>query len=355
VILLYFTLGYSAHDRRFLTALHESLSEIHYLPLTNRSVERAAIELPAGIFIEPALDGGRDPSLISYPSLARRLKKKLQAINPAIVHAGPIHLAAAVAALSGFHPLVSMSWGSDLLWETRSPLVTLAARWTLARTDAFVGDCQAVRRAALQRFTPGDASPVRDKLGWQGCFVLLSARPFEPFYGVEQIVESFCQAAANQPELRLLLLGEGSRRPNIEQRLAQAGLLDRAHFSGFVDLESLPDYYRSADLYVSGTRSDGSSVSLLEAMGCGLPVLVSNIPGNREWVESGVNGWFFEAGSSRSLREELERILSVRGSLNTVGMAGRRIVENRANWRENFPKLLQAYEIALRHAGKVVA
>ena len=54
--------------------------------------------------------------------------------------------------------------------------------------------------------------------------------------------------------------------------------------------------YRAADLYLSASHSDGSSVSLMEALGCGLPVLVSDIPGNREWVTDGEQGWLFPDG-----------------------------------------------------------
>ena len=110
------------------------------------------------------------------------------------------------------------------------------------------------------------------------------------------IVRGFAQAAEQDPRLRLILLGGGSLAGQIQALLAQAGLHERVHLGGRVSQDDLPRYYRAADLYLSASHSDGSSVSLLEALASGLPVLVSDIPGNREWIEPGEAGWLFPDG-----------------------------------------------------------
>ena len=82
----------------------------------------------------------------------------------------------------------------------------------------------------------------------------------------------------------------------------ESGLEDKVHFAGQVDYVDLPKYYRVAHLYLSASIVDGSSVSLLEAMSCGIPALVSDIPGNREWVVPGRNGWLFPTGDDKDER-----------------------------------------------------
>ena len=72
--------------------------------------------------------------------------------------------------------------------------------------------------------------------------------------------------------------------------LEQGDVLDRVHFGGQVGYDNLPLYYGASDLYLSASHSDGSSVSLMEALASGLPVLVSDIPGNREWISEGKTG-----------------------------------------------------------------
>ncbi|MDF1499262.1 MAG: glycosyltransferase family 4 protein [Anaerolineales bacterium] len=364
---LYFTRGFTPHDRRFLEALAGTPHSIDYLPLLGRLSKGVQAELPENVTAHAALLGANRLSWHRFPEAVREFRSRVDQINPDLVHAGPIHLSASIAAMAGFHPLVTMSWGSDLLWETRKPWIALVARFVLRRSDAFVGDCQAVKQAAirfgmhedrivlfpwgtdLNHFTPGGGEKVRADLGWEDDFILLSTRSFEPIYGVDLIVKGFIRTAPEQRALKLLLLGEGSQRSVFENWLDAAGLASRAHFAGAVSREMLPDYYRSADLYLSGSYSDGSSVSLLEAMACGTPALVSDIPGNREWVQPGENGWWFRTGDVASLSDGVLHALEERSRLEDVGKKARRLVEQRADWNENFPKLIEAYEIAVEH------
>jgi glycosyltransferase involved in cell wall biosynthesis len=345
--------------------------EVEYLPLLAGLSQSANAVLSNSVLRYPALFEGHSLRWYRYPEAVKRFNQHVKQIQPDLIHAGPIHLSAAITALAGFHPLVSMSWGSDLLLETRNPWVNFLARYTLRRSDALVGDCQAVRKAAitlgmdvdrivlfpwgtdLDHFTPGSGAQLRKKLGWQDQFVMISTRTFEPLYGVDIIVKAFIQSASQNPGLRLLMLGDGSNREKFKSWLTDAGVIEKVHFTGVVSREQLPDYYRSADLYLSASYSDGSSVSLLEAMACGLPVLVSDIPGNREWVEPGSNGWRFRSGEANSLVGGIRQALEG-NRLQAMGAAARRIAEDRADWSENFPKLLEAYELARVHHARSI-
>jgi glycosyltransferase involved in cell wall biosynthesis len=108
----------------------------------------------------------------------------------------------------------------------------------------------------------------------------------------------------------------------------------------------LPAYYRAADLYVSPSHSDGSSISLLEALACGRPVLASDIPSNREWVTAAANGQLFRDGSVTDLAAKLSA-LPDDPNLAAYGLAARAVAESRADWTVNFQKLLQAYDRAV--------
>jgi glycosyltransferase involved in cell wall biosynthesis len=254
-----------------------------------------------------------------------------------------------------------MSWGYDLLYDAgRSAFARQAARYTLACSSVLVGDCQAVRQKAkslgmpeerivtfpwgidLERFTPSPGERPS-----QGTFTLLSTRSWEPIYGVDVLARGFVESARRRPELRLVMLGEGSQSGLLREIFSQGGVLDRVSFPGQVEQAGLPAYYQAADLYVSASHSDGSSVSLMEAMASGLPAAVSDIPGNREWVEPGVTGWWFPDGDSKALAGVILQAIEGRENLAAMRRAARRAAERRANWKENFPKLLQAYELAL--------
>ena len=363
---LYFTRDYTPHDYRFLAALADSEHEVFSLRLERGKRQLEDRALPVQVQ-QVRWKGGQQPARWrDYPGLAWDLKRVLRVVRPDVVHAGPVPNVAFLAALSGFHPLVSMSWGSDLLKDVdRSRWQQWTARYALQRSDVLVGDCQAVQQKAevlgfpkervvlfpwgvdLVQFSPGREIDLRQRLGWQDAFVLLSLRSWEPVYGVDVIARGFALAARDIPELRLALLGGGSQANTIREILRQNGMEDRVYYGGQVSNPRLPEFYRLANLYLSASHSDGSSVSLMEALGCGCPVLVSDIPGNREWIEGSQAGWLFQDGAVQDLAEGIRQAYRERDSLDARAQAARALAQERADWTQNFKKLLQAYQMAV--------
>jgi glycosyltransferase involved in cell wall biosynthesis len=103
-----------------------------------------------------------------------------------------------------------------------------------------------------------------------------------------------------------------------------------------------------ADIYISPSHVDGSSVSLMEALASGLPCLVSDIPGNREWIEDGVNGWLFRDGDAQDLAEKITFAINNRKMFKKIGESARRTAERKADWKKNFGKLLEVYNVIAR-------
>lgn len=369
--ILYFSRGYTPHDYRFLTSLAGAGHEVSFLRLERSGRQIEDRSLPPTVE-QLSWRGGNAPfRWRDLPELLGSLRGVIQWVRPDILHAGPIQMVAFPAALSGFRPLVSMSWGSDLLQEADSSLwYHWVTRYTLRHSTVLVGDNPAVRAKAialgvpneriftfpwgidLDRFTPAsagddrDGSDLRARLGWQDKFVILSLRSWEPVYGVDVLLRGFALAAQQAPELRLLLLGGGSQAGLVHRLIQDLGLQERVHLGGHVRQQDLPRFYQAANLYVSAAHSDGSSVSLMEALGCGLPVLVTDIPSNREWVEEGVQGWLFPDN-----REDLlaERILFARRKpdlLVAMRHNARARAEAGADWRKNFQELGRAYAAA---------
>jgi len=141
-------------------------------------------------------------------------------------------------------------------------------------------------------------------------------------------------------------MGTGSQEGLLHAMVSEAGLDDRVYFGGFTSLQDLPGMYRSADVYVSASHSDGSSVSLMEALACGKPALVSDIPGNREWIQPGVQGWLFKDGDSEELSARMSEICE-RGMVADMPLNARQLAEKRADWKQNFKQLLNAYDLAV--------
>lgn len=359
---IYFSKDYTPHDHRFLSALNETDHEVHFLRLQQSQKILEDRALPDRIRTIDWIGGYETHPAVEEPKYAADLKRVIDEIRPDLIHAGPIQTCAYLTALSNFTPLLSMSWGYDILRDAQEGNGRKIAEFTLSRSSLFACDCEAVASAAqtlgmprdkmvifpwgvdLNHYSPGSAEELRAKLGWQDAFIILSTRALTPIYGVDILVEGFIQAAKLRADLRLLILQDGILKEDLERRLREENLEDRAHFVARVGFDHLPTYYRAADLYLSASRSDGSSISLLEAMASGLPALVSNIPGNCEWVELEKTGWWFEDGRSHSLAKAIEIAVQDEAILKAYGKNARKSAVARADWGVNFQHLLDAYQ-----------
>ena len=144
------------------------------------------------------------------------------------------------------------------------------------------------------------------------------------------------------------MLGNGPLAPTIRRIFQQGRVQDFVHFPGQVSQDKLPDFYRAADLYISTSHSDGTSISMLEALASGTPVLLSDIPGNREWIANpGDIGWLFRNGDIDSLTKGILSAVENRDQLPAMSQAARQLAVSRANWESNFPHLFEAFQIAL--------
>ena len=363
--ILYFSRSYTPHDHRFLSALAGTPHSVSFLQLEPAKRQTENRPIPANVQVIPWRGRQAPFRWQDAPALAADLQRVVKEHQPDVIHAGPVQSASYIAAKSGFQPLVTMSWGSDLLLDAdKNAWWQRVTRYTLKRTTVLAGDCQAVQQKAaqygfpedrtvlfpwgvdLQRFVPGQAQGFRSILGWQDAFVVLSLRSWEPLYGVDTLVRGFARAAKQAPGLRLLLLSGGTQADAIRAILEQYQVLEQVHFAGQIGQEDLPLYYHAADLYVSASHSDGSSVSLMEALACGVPALVSDIPGNREWLANSPAGWLFPDGDDQAVTDGILRAYRRRIELQPVRTAARALAEQRANWPENFKRLLAAYELA---------
>ena len=364
--ILYFTRAFAVHDAQFLRKLAASHHEVWFLPYSQDGC--ADWRLPDRVHLVrwpdpnfPA-EAGLDGWLASMP----RLETILSDVRPDILHAGPIQPCGFMAALSDFHPLLLMSWGSDVLMEAQaSDRARWIARYTLQHADMLLCDCRAVREKAselyplddarivelpwgvdLQAFTPVQPAEHRGpRFGWEDAFVILSTRNWEPIYGMEVLLKSFRLAFESNKRLRLVLVGSGSLSHSVRDFASDPELQGAVHLAGAVAHEELPRYFQQADLYLSCSVVDGTSVSLLEAFASGLPVVVSDLPANREWVLPGENGWLEERDNPMAFATAvLEAAALDPGRRAAFGRANRLVAEARADWHKNSRAVLEAYE-----------
>ncbi len=371
--IIYFSKDYSPHDHRFLAALAETDHEVFYLKLENSA--RQIEDRPVPSKIQQVLWAGGQNQFRwrDLPRLVFDFKRVVREIKPDLVHAGPIQTCAFIAALSGFHPLLTMSWGFDLMQDVhKNWRMERITRYVLRNSDFFTSDAQVTRdRAVAHGMKPNrtvvfpwgvdlkhfrcttesrisNVAKRKTQIKNQKPFTLFCNRSWEPRYGVDVLAKAFVKVTQQNPNVNLLLLNGGSQAQLLRNIFMNGGVLDRVQFGGQVSQKDLPRWYHMADLYISPSHVDGSSVSLMEALACGLPALVSDIPANKEWVSDGVNGWLFRDNDPNDLAGKILTVVAQRKRLTEIGRAARKSAEERADWKKNFALLLHAYDETVR-------
>lgn len=367
--LLYISNGYTTHDRHFLQLFRGAGWDVSHLRLLGGQLDHRAV--PEGVQSIPWIgDRLALRSPFDYGRRWKSLGKILDKVKPDVVLAGPVPTSAFLVALTDFRPFVAMCWGSDLLVDARkSRGARQAARYALKRAAGAFGDCNAVAEAIrslapipddrlltfpwgidLKRFGPGPSRlDMRAQLGWERNPIFLCTRTWEPVYAIDVLVRAFGAVYQQHSKARLMLLGDGSEAAKIQGLIDELGLRSVVHAPGRVSYELLPDYFRIADVYVSSTLSDGTSISLLEAMACGLPVVVTEAYGNLEWVTPGRNGFLAKPGDADSLVVALNSLLDMSPEQRAeIGRANTATAQARANWDANSPRLIDL----LRSASK---
>jgi L-malate glycosyltransferase len=367
--IIYFSLDYTPHDHRFLSALSESEHQIYYVRLQQGPRQTESRPVPGNIKMVQWAGGRKVFEWKDLPKLTLDFRRVVSQIKPDLVHAGPIQTCAFIAALAGVRPLLTMSWGFDLMKDVqRGKWWQFATRYTLKRSTFFTSDAQVTRDMAvkygmnpektvvfpwgvdLEHFKPTvegrpqtDNSPSTVHRPSSG-FTLFCNRSWEPNYGVDVLARAFVTVARQREDVSLLLLGGGSQGTAIRKILLGGGVEDRVSFPGHVNNADLPRYYQMADLYISASHVDGSSVSLMEALACGLPCLVSDIPANKEWVREGYNGWLFRDGDHQELAAKILQAMKRREKLPEIAQNARATAEEKADWPKNARVLLETYE-----------
>jgi hypothetical protein len=155
---LYFSLGYSTHDHRFLKAISDGGHEAFFVQLEGNARQVEDRPVPPNVQLVP-WKGGREPFKWSnLPKLTFDFRRLVREIKPDLIHAGPIQTCAFITVLSGFRPILTMSWGFDLMDDVhKSKWQEWVTSYTLKRSTFFTSDAKVTRdKAVTYGMNPGN-------------------------------------------------------------------------------------------------------------------------------------------------------------------------------------------------------
>ncbi len=136
-------------------------------------------------------------------------------------------------------------------------------------------------------------------------FTILSNRQLQPIYNISLLIRAIPIVLKEEPNARFIIAGIGSERDKLEKQVKDLNISSNIQFLGWVTHEEMPKLLSQADIYISTSLDDGTSISLLEAMASGAFPIVTDIPPNREWISDGENGFLVPIDEERFLAEKI--------------------------------------------------
>jgi glycosyltransferase involved in cell wall biosynthesis len=285
-------------------------------------------------------------------STVKEIKKQIELFQPSIIH---IHQAnsyaffALLACRKSFIPTVLTAWGSDVLLLPKSNfLLKKMVQFNLRNADFLTSDSIYMAQE-MEKIAPLKNRIIIANFGIDvtptNCEkenIIYSNRLHKKLYRVDKILEAFSLFYTNNnTDWKLVIAATGTETDTLKIKAAELNLEHAIEFVGWIQKEDNEKWYSKAKIWVSIPESDATSISLLEAMACGCIPVVSDLPANCEWIQSGLNGIIVNDLESDFISDALKLNLA-----EAINMNKNRI-EKDGTKASNRIKFIQLYQTIL--------
>ena len=160
----------------------------------------------------------------------------------------------------------------------------------------------------LRPFIEADGELVRAKQGWENEKILISVGRLAPEKNWRTLIEAVALAIRSGAMLRLVILGEGPERNNLELFSHSLGIADYVEFLGETPFNDIPGFLKAADFFGFASTTETQGLVTMEALAAGLPVVAVNASGTRDVVENVRQGFLVE-NDPQALANAIEKLL----------------------------------------------
>ncbi|MCK5505539.1 MAG: glycosyltransferase family 4 protein [Thermodesulfovibrionia bacterium] len=195
-------------------------------------------------------------------------------------------------------------------------------------------DTQSIRRNIRNELGIGNTVPV-----------MICVASFQPLKDHETLLSGFKLVLNKLPDAHLLLLGEGKLKEDMQGFAKDIGIEKNIHFVGLK--RNVSEWLIASDLFVLTSKTEGTSISILEAMASSKPVIATNAGGNSKIIHDGVNGFLIDVNSPDQLADRALKILTNVKKCSLMGENAR----NRISGEFNLESMVNSYEKIYREFG----
>ena len=246
--------------------------------------------------------------------------------------------------------LVISAWGTDILvTPKRSLWYALITRFSLSQADIITSDSfhmsseiGLMTKKRVTTFPMGiDEAIIYRNNVKRTAYTFLSLRNLIPNSNVDEIIKAFSMLPKGK--VRLIIGNDGSERENLEKLAVELGVSENIEFVGYLAEDEIFTLMRSCQTYITIPTSDALSVSLMEALSSEMLIIASDLPANRELLNS--NNAFFSGINAEELKKAMSKSLCLSESqIKDVYSYNRYLLENKCLWKNNIKALYEELE-----------
>lgn len=297
-----------------------------------------------------------DRGASAFLQKASGIRGIIRQLDPDLVHAHQAVGFGLWGALSGRHPYVVSAWGSDVLVRPNESVAQrLILRYVLREADFCIPVARHLAhrlrryglRSQYETIPMGVDLRRYPPVAYEGAarpFRFVSTRSLEPIYDIRTLLRASRQILSADPRVEGRILGGGSLRDELEQLARVHGTFGRLRFEGAVSADRVMEALAESRIYISTSRSDGASVSLLEAMSQGCFPIATDIPANQEWITEGVNGSLFPVGDATALADRVLRWMADDSALALASTINIKLIHEQGDLDANLSRVRAIYE-----------
>ncbi len=296
---------------------------------------------------------------LKYFLATPKIKKIVEKLDPDIISAHFMPNYGWIGARLNRRPWAVTSWGSDILISAKkSFLHKKRAEYVLKKADMLTSDSYYLTQE-ISKFGISPNKILTYPMGVTAEFLcsikkqatpkkevirVISIRQLEPLYNLSLLIQAipYCSKKTDK-QIEFLIGGDGSQKASLVKLAENSKITDKVKFLGKVLQTDLLEIFQNSDIYVSTSLSDSSSVSLLEAMACQLVPIVTDIPGNREWVQDRENGYLVPVDKPEILAEKIVEVVENFGKYQSWLEKNLSLIKQKANLEENLEKIEQRF------------
>lgn len=231
----------------------------------------------------------------NYKNIRRILRKE----KPQIVHIHQINRLAIIigrAARKEGIKIIETAWGSDvLIVPKRNQYYASLTKSALKNADIITADAKVMIDSMKKLHPEGNyllwqygIDPILIEIPKEN--IIYSNRMHEPLYRIDKIIDYFVDFHKKNPDWKLIIAADGSLSQILRKQVENLELNQSVEFVGYCDAKENATFYSKSKIYISIPESDGTSVSLMEAMSAACIPVVSDIKVNHEWIKHQQNG-----------------------------------------------------------------